>query len=229
MKTIGLLGGMSWESTELYYRLINEETKRVRGGLHSAPIAMVSVDFHEVEQLQEQGDWDAAAILLSEKACQVEAAGAELLLICTNTMHKVADRIAEAITIPLLHIADATAVRVKAAGVHQVGLLGTRFTMEQQFYKARLEKSGLAVLVPEQADREFVHRVIFEELCLGRVNPGSRQEFLRIIEALRDTGAEAVIEGCTEVGLLVGQEHTDIPLFDTTRIHASQAVAEALK
>ncbi len=229
MKTIGLLGGMSWESTELYYRLINEETKRVRGGLHSAPIAMVSVDFHEVEQLQEQGDWDAAAILLSAKACQVEAAGAELLLICTNTMHKVADRIAEAITIPLLHIADATAVRVKAAGVHQVGLLGTRFTMEQQFYKARLEKSGLAVLVPEQADREFVHRVIFEELCLGRVNPGSRQEFLRIIEALRDTGAEAVIEGCTEVGLLVGQEHTDIPLFDTTRIHASQAVAEALK
>lgn len=229
MKTIGLLGGMSWESTELYYRLINEETRRVRGGLHSAPIAMVSVDFHEVEQLQEQGDWDAAAGLLSEKACQVEAAGAELLLICTNTMHKVADRIAEAITIPLLHIADATAVRVKAAGVQQVGLLGTRFTMEQQFYKARLEKSGLAVLVPEKADREFVHRVIFEELCLGRVNPGSRQEFLRIIEALRDNGAEAVIEGCTEVGLLVGQEHTDVPMFDTTRIHASQAVAEALK
>ena len=229
MKTIGLLGGMSWESTELYYRLINEETKRALGGLHSAPIAMVSVDFHEIEQLQAQEDWDTSARLLSDKARQIESAGAELLLICTNTMHKVADEVADAIGIPLLHIADATATSVKASGVRTVGLLGTRFTMEQEFYKGRLERSGLDVLVPPKDDRVFVHRIIFDELCLGRVNPASRREFLRIIDALRENGAEAVIEGCTEIGLLVGQEQTDVPLFDTTRIHASQAVAEALK
>jgi aspartate racemase len=229
MKTIGLLGGMSWESTELYYRLINEETKRVLGGLHSAPIAMVSVDFDEVERLQAQEDWDAAAQLLSHKARQVESAGAEFLLICTNTMHKVAEQVANAIDIPLLHIADATATRVKASGAQRVGLLGTRFTMEQQFYKGRLERSGLEVLVPPKDDRVFVHRTIFEELCLGRVNPASKREFLRIIDALHEDGAEGVIEGCTEIGLLVGQEHTNVPLFDTTRIHASQAVAEALK
>lgn len=229
MKTIGLLGGMSWESTELYYRLINEETKRVLGGLHSAPIAMVSVDFDEIEQLQAREDWDTAAKLLSGKARRIESAGAELLLICTNTMHKVADQVAGAIGIPLLHIADATATRVMASGVRSVGLLGTRFTMEQQFYKGRLEQSGLEVLVPHEEDRALVHRVIYEELCLGRVNPESRREFLRIIDALHESGAGAVIEGCTEIGLLVGQEHTDVPLFDTTRIHASQAVAEALK
>jgi aspartate racemase len=229
MKTIGLLGGMSWESTELYYRLINEETRRVLGGLHSAPIAMISVDFHEIERLQLQEDWDASARLLSEKARRVEAAGADLLLICTNTMHKVADQVADAIGIPLLHIADATAARVKASGIGTVGLLGTRFTMEQQFYKGRLERSGLAVLVPEAEDRALLNRVIYEELCLGRVNPESRRAFLRIIDALHEDGAEAVIEGCTEIGILVGQEHTDVPLFDTTRIHARQAVVEALK
>jgi aspartate racemase len=229
MKTIGLLGGMSWESTELYYRLINEETKRALGGLHSAPIAMVSVDFDEVERLQAQEDWDAAAQLLSRKARQVESAGADLLLICTNTMHKVAEQVANAIGIPLLHIADATATRVKASGTQRVGLLGTRFTMEQQFYKGRLEKRGLTVLVPDEDDRAIVNRTIYEELCLGQMNPESRQEFLRIIDSLRARGAEAVIEGCTEIGLLVGQEHTDVPLFDTTRIHASHAVAEALK
>ena len=229
MKTIGLLGGMSWESTELYYRLINEETRRVLGGLHSAPIAMISVDFHEIERLQLQEDWDASARLLSEKARRVEAAGADLLLICTNTMHKVADQVADAIGIPLLHIADATAARVKASGIGTVGLLGTRFTMEQQFYKGRLERSGLAVLVPEARDRALVNRVIYEELCLGRVNAESRRAFLRIIDALHADGAEAVIEGCTEIGILVGQEHTDVPLFDTTRIHARQAVVEALK
>jgi aspartate racemase len=224
-----LLGGMSWESTELYYRLINEETRRVLGGLHSAPIAMISVDFHEIERLQLQEDWDASARLLSEKARRVEAAGADLLLICTNTMHKVADQVADAIGIPLLHIADATAARVKASGIGTVGLLGTRFTMEQQFYKGRLERSGLAVLVPEAEDRALLNRVIYEELCLGRVNPESRRAFLRIIDALHEDGAEAVIEGCTEIGILVGQEHTDVPLFDTTRIHARQAVVEALK
>jgi aspartate racemase len=229
MKTIGLLGGMSWESTELYYRLINEETKRVLGGLHSASIAMVSVDFHEVERLQVQADWDASAELLSDKACQVEAAGADFLLICTNTMHMVADRVADAIDIPLLHIADATAAEVKASGLHTVGLLGTRFTMEQEFYKGRLERHGIGVLVPEAEDRNLVHRVIYEELCLGQVNPVSRHEFLRVIDALHASGAEAVIEGCTEIGLLVGQEHTSVPLFDTTRIHALQAVTEALE
>lgn len=229
MKTIGLLGGMSWESTEIYYRLINEETRRVLGGLHSAPIAMVSVDFDEVEQLQEKEDWDAAAMLLSVKARQVESAGADLLLICTNTMHKVADQVADAIGIPLLHIADATAARVKASGIRTIGLLGTRFTMEQQFYTGRLEQNGLTVLVPDAEDRAFVHGTIYEELCLGRVNPESRREFLRIIDALREDGAEAVIEGCTEIGLLVGQEHTQVPLFDTTRIHACEAVAEAMK
>lgn len=229
MKTIGLLGGMSWESTELYYRLINEETKRIRGGLHSAPVVMLSVDFHEIEQFQEQGDWDAAAALLADKARVIESAGADLLLICTNTMHKVADQVADAIGIPLLHIADATAARVRESGIETVGLLGTRFTMEQQFYKGRLQEQGLTVLVPDADDRNLVHRTIYEELCLGRVNPGSRREFLRIIDALHDSGAEAVIEGCTEIGLLVGQEHTAVPLFDTTRIHASQAVTEALK
>ena len=229
MKTIGLLGGMSWESTELYYRLINEETKRVLGGLHSAPIAMVSVDFHEIEQLQAREDWDASARLLSDKARQIESAGAELLLICTNTMHKVADQVAGAIGIPLLHIADATSTSVKASGIRTVGLLGKRFTMEQDFYRGRLEKSGLEVLVPDEEDRALVNRTIYEELCLGQLKPGSRREFLRIIDALYETGAEAVIEGCTEIGLLVEQEHTDVPLFDTTRIHACQAVAEALK
>ena len=229
MKTIGLLGGMSWESTELYYRLINEETKRIRGGLHSAPVVMLSVDFQEIEQFQEQGDWDAAAALLADKARVIESAGADLLLICTNTMHKVADTVSAAIGIPLLHIADATADRIHGAGVRTVGLLGTRFTMEQQFYKDRLEQSGLSVLVPEVMDRALVHRVIYEELCMGRVTAESRREFLRIIDALHDSGAEAVIEGCTEIGLLIGQEHTAVPLFDTTRIHASQAVTEALK
>jgi aspartate racemase len=229
MKTIGLLGGMSWESTELYYRLINEETKRIRGGLHSAPVVILSVDFQEIEQFQEQGDWDAAAALLADKARVIESAGADLLLICTNTMHKVADTVSAAIGIPLLHIADATADRIHGAGVRTVGLLGTRFTMEQQFYKDRLEQSGLSVLVPEVMDRALVHRVIYEELCMGRVTAESRREFLRIIDALHDSGAEAVIEGCTEIGLLIGQEHTAVPLFDTTRIHASQAVTEALK
>jgi aspartate racemase len=229
MKTIGLLGGMSWESSELYYRLINEETKRMLGGLHSAPIVMVSVDFHEIEQLQARDEWNTAARILSEKARRIERAGADLLLICTNTMHKVADRIAAGIRIPLLHIADATARSVMAAGFQTVGLLGTRFTMEQSFYTDRLEQSGLTVLVPDAGDRAVVNRVIYEELCLGRVEAQSRSQFLHIIDTLHQRGAEAVVEGCTEIGLLVGPEHTDVPLFDTTRIHASRAVAEALK
>jgi aspartate racemase len=229
MKTIGLLGGMSWESTELYYRWINEETKRARGGLHSAPIALVSVDFQEIEELQHRGDWAAAGAILGEKARQVEAAGADLLLICTNTMHKVAAEVEAAIRIPLLHIADATAKRIKQVGMGTVGLLGTSFTMEQDFYKGRLEQQGLTVLIPSEEDRDLVHRVIYQELCLGDVHEHSRTEYLRIIEQLHAAGAEGVIEGCTEIVMLVQQQHTRVPLFDTTAIHAQEAVAEALK
>lgn len=228
MKTIGLLGGMSWESTEHYYRLINEETRNTLGGLHSAPISMVSVDFQEIEKLQHSDDWDAMAKILATKAAQVEAAGAEFLLICTNTMHRVANEISAAINIPLLHIADATAFTIKEAGVRTVGLLGTKFTMEQDFYKGRLQQHGLDVLVPSEADRNTVHKIIYEELCLGKINAESRKEFLRIIDDLQHGGAEAVIEGCTEIGLLVKQEHTPVPLFDTTKIHAQQAVVMAL-
>lgn len=229
MKTIGLLGGMSWESTELYYRWINQETKKALGGLHSAPIAMVSVDFHEIERLQHDGDWTAAAAVLSKKARQVEAAGADFLLICTNTMHKVADQIESAINIPLLHLADTTAIRIKKAGMRSIGLLGTKFTMEQGFYKDRLEQHGLKVLVPPSQDRETVHRIIYDELCLGKTEADSRAEYLRIIEDLVAAGAAGVIEGCTEIVMLVQQSHTSVPLFDTTAIHAQAAVAEALK
>lgn len=229
MKTIGLLGGMSWESTELYYRLINEETKRILGGLHSAKIAMVSVDFQEIEKLQHEGNWDATAEILAAHARQIELAGADFLLICTNTMHKVADQVSAAIDIPLLHLADATAERINGAGIKTVGLLGTRFTMEQDFYKGRLQQRGIKVITPAADDRETVHRVIYEELCLGRVEPASRQAFLDIVDRLSAQGAEAVIEGCTEIGMLVKPEHTEVRLFDTTRIHAEQAVAEALK
>ena len=228
MKTIGLLGGMSWESTELYYRTINEETKRLRGGLHSAPIVMVSVDFQPIEELQNQGAWEAMGELLAREARNIEAAGADFLLICTNTMHKVAPQVEAAIEIPLLHIADATAERVRGAGLSTVGLLGTRFTMEQAFYRERLESHGLRVLIPPANDREVVHRTIYDELCLGSVRETSRAEFLRIIEDLRSAGAEGVVEGCTEIGLLVGPEHTELPLFDTATVHALAAVREAL-
>lgn len=229
MKTIGLLGGMSWESTELYYRLINEGVKEKLGGLHSAKIAMVSVDFQEIETMQHAGDWDGAGRVLAQSAQQIEAAGADFLLICTNTMHKVAPQVEAAVDIPLLHLADATAERIKAAGHQTIGLLGTAFTMEQDFYKGRLiDKHGLNVLVPDEADRAIVHRIIYEELVLGVVKEESRREYLRIMEKLQAEGAESIIEGCTEIVLLVQQEHTDIPLFDTTTIHAEEAVALAL-
>jgi len=229
MKTIGLLGGMSWESTEHYYRLINEGTRDALGGLHSAPIAMFSVDFQEIEALQNAGNWDAMAEILAKRATQIEAAGAELLLICTNTMHKVADEVSAAINIPLLHIADATAATIKSSGAKTVGLLGTKFTMEQNFYKGRLESHGLEVVVPSAADRDIVHRIIYEELCRGQIKAESRVEYLRIIDDLSARGAEAVIAGCTEIGLLVKQEHTTVQIFDTTVIHAQQAVVEALR
>ena len=229
MKTIGLLGGMSWESTEHYYRLINEGTRNALGGLHSAPIAMVSVDFQEIEALQHAGNWDAMATILAKRATQIEAAGAEMLLICTNTMHKVADEVSAAINIPLLHIADATAATIKESGARTVGLLGTKFTMEQDFYKGRLERHGLEIVVPSAADRDIVHRIIYEELCRGQIKAESREEYLRIIDDLSERGAEAVIAGCTEIGLLVKQEHTTVQIFDTTVIHAQQAVVEALR
>lgn len=230
MKTIGLLGGMSWESTELYYRLINKGVKTRLGGLHSARIAMVSVDFQEIEEMQHKGDWAGAGQALAGAARHVEAAGADFLLICTNTMHKVAPQIEEAIGIPVLHIADATAERIKAVGMKTIGLLGTNFTMEEDFYKGRLvEKHGLDVLIPPKPDREIVHRIIYDELCLGIVKDASRDEFVRIIDDLRTRGSEGIIEGCTEIVMLVQQHHTDIPLFDITSIHAEAAVAEAIR
>jgi aspartate racemase len=229
MKVIGLLGGMSWESTALYYQLINEGVKRHLGGLHSARIAMVSVDFEEVEALQVKGDWAAAGQALAEAAQQVESAGADFLVICTNTMHIVTPDILTAINIPILHIADATARRIKAAGIETIGLLGTNFTMEEGFYKDRLSEAyGLNVLIPPKSDRDIVHNVIYQELVLGRVKDSSRVEYLRIIDDLQSRGAEGVIEGCTEIVMLVQQQHTDVPLFDTTAIHAEEAVLWAL-
>jgi aspartate racemase len=230
MKTIGLLGGMSWESTALYYRLINEGVKKKLGGLHSARIAMISVDFQEIEVLQLRGQWEKAGQILVKAAQGIEAAGADFLLICTNTMHIVAPQVETAVGIPLLHLADSTARRIKARGMQSIGLLGTSFTMEEDFYKGRLiEKHGLQVVVPPRDDRQLVHRVIFEELCLGIVREKSRSEFLRIMEKMHRMGAEGIIEGCTEIVMLVDQEHTEIPLFDTTSIHAEDAVAVALK
>jgi aspartate racemase len=228
-KTIGLLGGMSWESTAHYYREINLGIKAQLGGLHSAKLAMYSVDFAEIERLQHQGDWQATAEILSNAAKHVEAAGAECLLICTNTMHKVADTIEASIAIPLIHIADATAEKLIEMKVNKVGLLGTSFTMEQDFYKGRLkEKHGLDVIVPNQTDRQMIHEVIYQELCLGKVNQASKQKYLAVIEKLKQSGADAVILGCTEIGLLVNQTDTTIPLLDTTLIHAHKAVQFAL-
>ena len=228
MKTIGLLGGMSWESTAHYYRAINEGVKNRLGDLHSAKIAMYSVDFEPIEKLQHAGDWAGTAKILAEAARNVEAAGADFLLICTNTMHKVAPEIAQAISIPILHIADATAEVLRDKGIGKVGLLGTAFTMEQDFYKGRLsEKYGLDVLVPDEADRRLVHRVIYQELCLGKIDSGSKKEYLRIIDGLAKRGAEGVILGCTEIGMLVSQGDTEVPLFDTTGIHAEKAVEYA--
>ncbi|MFS2126721.1 aspartate/glutamate racemase family protein [Pseudomonas sp. Pseusp97] len=230
MKTIGLIGGMSWESTIPYYRQINERIKERLGGLHSAKVALYSVDFHEIERLQHAGDWDAAGRVLANAARSLKAAGADLLVLCTNTMHKVAPAIEAAVDIPLLHIADPTAQAIRAAGVVTVGLLGTRFTMEQAFYKDRLvDRFGLQVLTPGEADRQVVHRIIYEELCLGRIRDESREEYRRIIGALVEQGAEAVILGCTEISLLVGAADAPVPLFDTTALHALYAADAALR
>ncbi len=220
---------MSWESTVPYYRQVNQTVKQHLGGLHSAKVVLYSVDFHEVERLQHAGDWDAAGALLAAAARSLRAAGADFLVLCTNTMHKVAHAIEAAVDIPLFHIADPTAIEIKHAGHARVGLLGTRFTMEQAFYKDRLrERHGLDVVVPDQHDRDIVHRIIYEELCLGRIVDASRDEYRRIIAGLVAQGAQAIILGCTEISLLVAQADADVPLFDTTAIHARKAAEWAL-
>jgi len=229
MKTIGLLGGMSWQSTVSYYQAINNGINQNCGGSHSAKVCMFSVDFDEIEKLQNLGDWQAMAGILTEAAKGIEKGGAEFLLICTNTMHKVADDIQNNISIPILHIADATASQLKNDGVTKVGLLGTRFTMEQDFYKARLvEKFGIQVVVPDSNDQTIIHDVIYKELIQGEIIEESRIQYLKIIDKLFEQGAQAVILGCTEIALLVQQSHTHVPLYDTTEIHSAKAVELAL-
>ncbi|MRW86553.1 amino acid racemase [Pseudoduganella sp. FT26W] len=229
MKVIGLIGGMSWESTVPYYRQVNETIKQQLGGLHSAKVVLYSVDFHEVERLQHAGDWQAAGAMMAEAARALQAAGADFIVLCTNTMHKVAADIEAAVRIPLFHIADPTAREIKRAGLHKVGLLGTRFTMEQAFYTDRLRGHGLEVVAPAPADRDIVHRIIYEELCLGRINDASRDEYRRIMAELAAQGAQAIILGCTEISLLVTQADAAVPLFDTTAIHAHSAALFSLE
>jgi len=229
MKTIGLLGGMSWESSAIYYQLLNAGIKQHLGGLHSAQISMHSVNFAQIEHLQHAGKWDELGQILGRAAQSIEAGGADFLIIATNTMHKVADHIQEAINIPLLHIADATAERLKAQNITKVGLLGTKFTMEQEFYKGRLrENHGIEVIVPNESQRLTVHYAIYDELCKGIISHISRGAYVNIIENLHTRGAEAVILGCTEITMLVGPKDTEIPLFDTTAIHTQAAVKYAL-
>ena len=230
MKTIGLIGGMSWESSIEYYRIINEATRDELGGLHSAKSIMYSVEFAEIEALQHAGRWDEAARILVAAAQSLEKGGADFVLICTNTMHKLYEDVQQQIEIPMLHIADATAQVIKAGGLGRVGLLGTRFTMEEDFYKGRLiEKYSLAVMVPPAAEMQAVHRIIYDELCAGKIMAASRQTYIEIINRLVGAGAEGVILGCTEIGLLVRQEDCSVPLFDTTAIHAKAAVKWALE
>jgi aspartate racemase len=229
MKIIGLIGGMSWESTIEYYRLINQSIKERLGGLHSAQCVLYSVDFAEVETLQRRGKWPAAAQLLGDAAQNVEKAGADFVLICTNTMHKLADTVQAGLGVPLLHIADATGEKVKEAGLKRVGLLGTRFTMEEEFYRGRLAgQFGLEVVIPDAKDRETVHRIIYEELCVGSIRPESKAQVASVMRRLVEMGAEGIILGCTELGLLIGAADCRVPLFDTTRVHALAAVELAL-
>ncbi|MGV6478195.1 aspartate/glutamate racemase family protein [Pantoea agglomerans] len=229
MKVIGLLGGMSWESTALYYRILNQQVKQRLGGLHSAELVLYSVDFQRIEQLQAAGEWQQAGEILAEAARNLERAGAQFIVLCTNTMHKVAAQISAATGIPLLHIADATGRRIQQAGVRKVGLLATRFTMEQDFYRGRLQQQfGLEVITPDREDRIFVHEVIYHELCLGEINPVSRRRYGEIMQQLVAQGAGAIILGCTEITLLVDATDASVPLFDTTLIHAEEAVTQAL-
>lgn len=228
MKTIGLIGGMSWESTLTYYRLVNETVRDTLGGLHSARVLLHSVDFHDIEVLQQAGDWAAAGEAMAEAARSLHAGGADFVVLCTNTMHKVADAITAATPLPLLHIADATADALAAAGITRVGLLGTRFTMEQAFYRERLEARGFEVRVPDAVGRDEVHRVIYEELCKGVIRDASREAYQRVMMKLAEEGAEGIILGCTEISLLVGQQDAPVQVFDTTALHARAAALRSL-
>ncbi|MDA3955010.1 MAG: aspartate/glutamate racemase family protein [Bacteroidales bacterium] len=230
MKTIGLIGGMSWESSLEYYRIINKRVKKELGGLHSAKSILYSVDFENINILQHEGKWDELTTIMIDAAKSLEKAGAELVVICTNTMHKMANEVQHNIKIPLLHIVDATAQSIKSLNIKKIGLLGTKFTMEQDFYKGRLtEKHGLNVVIPNDEDMDLVHKIIYHELCLGNIKDSSKKEYLRIIENMVKNGAEGIILGCTEIPLLIKQEEVKVPIFDTTTIHAESAVIEALK
>lgn len=229
MKTIGLIGGMSWESSLEYYRIINEEVKAKLGGLHSAKCILYSVDFEEIERYQAAGDWESSGKLLGDAALSLEKAGAEIILICTNTMHKVIGYIEEKVSLPILHIADSTAKQIQKSKISTVGLLGTKYTMEQDFYKTRIESNGIKVLIPNDENRKVINKVIYEELCLGKIQQSSRNHFKKVIKGLVDDGAEGIILGCTEIGLLVKPEDSEVPLFDTAVIHAIESVNMAME
>ncbi|MBK5505159.1 aspartate/glutamate racemase family protein [Bacillus sp. TH12] len=229
MKTIGLIGGMSWESTSEYYRILNEEIKSRLGGLHSAKCLINSVDFEEIERFQSNGDWDGAGEVLGNAAYSLQKGGADFIIICTNTMHKVVEKIKENINIPVLHIADTTAKEIKRKGIQTIGLLGTKYTMEQDFYKSRIEENNIKVIVPVEKNREKINEIIYTELCLGKITSQSREYYKRVIEELVQKGAQGIILGCTEIGLLIKQEDVVVPIFDTTFIHAIEAVNVAFE
>ncbi len=229
LKTIGLIGGMSWESTVTYYKIINETVKEKLGGLHSAKCILYSVDFQEIEECQANGNWEKSGEILGEAAYNLEKAGADFIVICTNTMHKVVNQIKEKISIPILHIAEMTAEKILEKGLKNIALLGTKYTMEQDFYKSKLIEKGINVIIPDKNDIEIINEVIYDELCLGTINSNSKKKFLEIVDKLRSKGAEGIILGCTEIGLLIKNEDTDVPLFDTAIIHAEQAAMYSIK
>lgn len=229
MKTMGLIGGMSWESTVTYYKIINETVKEKLGGLHSAKCILYSIDFQEIEECQANGNWEKSGEILGEAANNLEKAGADFIVICTNTMHKVINQIKEKISIPILHIAEMTAEKILEKGLKNIALLGTKYTMEQDFYKSKLIEKGINVIIPDKNDIEIINKVIYDELCLGTINSNSKKKFLEIVDKLRSKGAEGIILGCTEIGLLIKNEDTDVPLFDTAVIHAEEAAIYSIK
>ena len=229
LKTIGLIGGMSWESTVTYYKIINEVIKEKLGGLHSAKCVLYSVDFQEIEECQANGNWEKSGEILGEAANNLEKAGVDFIVICTNTMHKVVNQIKEKISIPILHIAEMTAEKILEKGLKNIALLGTKYTMEQDFYKSKLIEKGINVIIPDKNDIEIINEVIYDELCLGTINSDSKKKFLEIVDKLRSKGAEGIILGCTEIGLLIKNADTDVPLFDTAIIHAEQAAIYSIK
>ena len=229
LKTIGLIGGMSWESSMTYYKVINETVKNRLGGLHSAKCIMYSVDFYDIEKCQADGNWEKSGEILGEAAYNLEKAGADFIVICTNTMHKVINQIKERISIPILHIAEMTAEKILEKKMKNIALLGTKYTMEQDFYKSKLIEKGINVIIPDKNDIEIINKVIYDELCLGIINPESKAKYLEIVKTLKQKGAEGIILGCTEIGLLIKNEDTDIPLFDTALIHAEQAAIYSIK